>query len=304
MKMNIRILVNVMLSITLMGCNLLSGNGKACQGVGAPDTLPAIEPGELQGRILYVSYRDNVQGELYVMKADGANAIRLTNNELSEEYPSVSSDSKTVIFSLESGGIYTLDLDKCLQRPKGCETTLREVRSTGRDPEFSPDGTLIVFIDGDVMVMNADGSEAQRTGLLPATPSMVYSPTWGPDGLQIAAAARQQVANLYVASLDGSGRMSSMVWVARDGFDPSIAPDGNQVAMRDEVGCLCLVPSDGSGPPQRLTSFTAIQPTWSPDGHWIAFYHAGRIGVIDPQGTRLLYLTNDGEDNWMPYWFR
>ena len=28
------------------------------------------------------------------------------------------------------------------------------------------------------------------------------------------------------------------------------------------------------------------------------------IGVIDPQGTRLIDLTHDGEDNWMPYWFR
>ncbi|MHB1355806.1 MAG: TolB family protein [Anaerolineae bacterium] len=304
MRIGARILVAVILAITLSSCNLLTGNDKVCQGVGAPDTLPAIDPGELQGRILYVSFRDNAHGELYVMKADGTKKVRLTYNELSEEYPSVSSDSKTVIFSLESGGIYTLDLDKCLQQPAGCDATLREVRSTCRDPEFSPDAKRIVFIEDDVMVMNADGSKEQRIGMLPATPSMVYSPTWGPDGLHIAAAARQQVVNLYMASLNESGRMGNMVWLARDGFEPAIAPDSTQVAMNDAAGCLCLVSADGTSSPQRLTAFTALHPTWSPDGLWIAFNHSGRIGVIDPQGTRLVYLTPDGEHNWTPFWFQ
>lgn len=159
MKIGVRILVSVILAMALISCNLLTGNGKVCQGNGAPETLPAIASGELQGQIIYVSYRDNVHGELYVMKADGTNTFRLTHNDLSEEYPSVSSDGKMAILSLESGGIYTLDLVKCLQQPAGCDATLREVRSTGRDPEFSPDGTRIVFIDDDVMVINADGSE-------------------------------------------------------------------------------------------------------------------------------------------------
>jgi TolB protein len=181
---------------------------------------------------------------------------------------------------------------------------MREVRSTGRDPEFSPDGTRIVFIEGDVMVMNADGSEEQRTGMLPATPSMVYSPTWGPDGLQIAAAARQQVENLYLATIDSSGQVGNMVWLARDGFEPAIAPDATLLAMNDAEGCLCLVKADGNNSPERLTGFTALHPTWSPDGLWIAFNHSGRIGVIDPKGTKLVYLTPDGEDNWTPFWFR
>lgn len=140
--------------------------------------------------------------------------------------------------------------------------------------------------------------------MLPATPSKVQSPTWGPNGQQIAAVAQQQVENLYLALLDGAGRLSNMVWLARDGYDPAIAPDNTQVAMRDAGGCLCLVPSDGNRQPQRLTAFTASQPTWSPDGHWITFSHAGEIGVIDPQGSRLLYLTNDGQDNWVPFGFR
>jgi Tol biopolymer transport system component len=304
MKTSARIMVTLILAITLTGCNLITGNGKVCQGVGVPETLPSIDPSELQGRILYISYRDNSHGELYVMRADGTNPLRLTHNELSEEYPSVSSDSKTVIFSLDSGGIYTLDLENCLQQPAQCDATLHEVRPIGRNPEFSPDLLRIVFIEDDVMVMNSDGSGAQRTGMLPAIPSMVSSPTWGPDSQQIAAEARQQVENLYLASLDSSGRMGNTIWLARDGFEPAIAPNNTKVAFNDVRSCLCLVRADGSGPPQRLTAFSALHPTWSPDGHWIAFNHDGRIGVIDPQGTRLLYLTPDGEDNWTPYWFR
>jgi Tol biopolymer transport system component len=308
MKIGARTVMLMIITLLLSGCYLLFRDDGRCQGTGVSEALPAIDPKELQGRIIFVSFRDNYKGELYVMNADGTNALRLTHNHLSERYPSVSENSKTVIFSLASGGIYTLDLDKCLQRPAGCEATLNQLRFTGRDPEYSPDGTRIVFIEDDVMVMNADGSEAQRTGMLPATPSRVLSPTWGRNGQQIAAVAQQYGDNLYLATLDEAQQISTMTLLAH-GLEPAVAPDNSQFVMSEFVvdghwSCLCLVPSDGKSPPQRLTTFSAMQPTWSPDGRWIAFVHEGKIGVIDPQGTRLLYLTDDGEDNTMPYWFR
>jgi TolB protein len=87
--------------------------------------------------------------DIYVMNADGSNAIRLTNDPSSDFNPDWSPDGSKIAFvsqRVPRSGIYVMNADGTGQ------TWLTE----GNNPAWSPDGTKIVF-DG-IRVMNPDGS--------------------------------------------------------------------------------------------------------------------------------------------------
>jgi dipeptidyl aminopeptidase/acylaminoacyl peptidase len=79
-------------------------------------------------------------------------------------------------------------------------------------PDWSPDGTQIVFSkyaagsEGDIWVMNADGSGAQN---VTSDAALDYGPSWSPDGTQIAFSRYVNLpsgpADIWVIGPDGSG---------------------------------------------------------------------------------------------------
>jgi len=95
-----------------------------------------------------------------------------------------------------------------------------------------------------------------------------------------------------------------------DGVNPALSPDGKSIVFSMGVGRsrhLFLMDSDGSGLAQ-LTDARSVdaQPTWSPDGKWIAFTsnraqadlrHRNRsnwdVWVVHRDGTGLMRLTTD-----------
>jgi Tol biopolymer transport system component len=76
----------------------------------------------------------------------------------------------------------------------------------------------------------------------------------------------------------------------------------------DTGGAIFIVGRDGAG----LTQLTdgalgAGNPTWSPDGAWIAF--EGRPGgeeqdlyAVTQDGSRVIQLTDTGKDEYGPDW--
>src|SRR5207244_8872868 len=76
-------------------------------------------------------------------------------------------------------------------------------------PDWSPDGSKLAYEDdgfgnGDIMVMNADGSNQHDVSNGPA---MEFSPAWSPDGEQIAYLSFASGPRLvYVMNQDGSGQ--------------------------------------------------------------------------------------------------
>jgi len=100
--------------------------------------------------------------------------------------------------------IYVMNADGTAATPL---TSL--VWSSG-DPEFSPDGSRIVFDSNKggfvsaIWVMNANGSNNHR----PHCPALeAFFPGWSPDGTQIVFADNccLPYSNLYVMNADGSG---------------------------------------------------------------------------------------------------
>lgn len=148
-------------------------------------------------RLAFASTRTG-ESEIYTMLADGSELRMIGDQAGFLCYPAWSPDGSQLIFTSGSD-IVTLDLDD----PVGTRTVI----SSGRDPSFSPDGTLITFARWvgeafDVFVADADGSNEVR---LTTHPAPDWNPVFSPDGAKIAFASyRDANWEIYTVRVDGT----------------------------------------------------------------------------------------------------
>jgi Tol biopolymer transport system component len=182
----------------------------------------------------------------------------------------------------------------------------------GSVPVWSPDGTTIAFAGPDVgrMVQLGDGSTGTPSSIYVMDPDGTnvrqlthgefadYSPTWSPDGTQIA--FKRQDANgggVFVMNADGSEVHAiysggGILWA------PAWGPDGRialaAVGTNDgPPGGIVLMEGDGSGATTTVAGTETAypdyvaNPTWSPDGQFIAYVNGyrGEIVVVRPDGS-------------------
>jgi Tol biopolymer transport system component len=173
-------------------------------------------------------------------------------------------------------------------------------------PAWSPDGREIAFLrgdrDGDVYVANADGSNERRLTHKRIVKGVLTSDAWSPDGRKITFAGR---AGIFVMTADGSTQRQLTRNHRFDDY-PAWSPDARQIAFLRGDHVLSMN-ADGSSQ-RRLTSYRAASandgggPTWSSDGHYIAFSATfpakaeDRIIVMSADGRRPHRLTRNSAD--------
>ena len=159
-------------------------------------------------------------------------------------------------------------------------------------PTWSPDGRYIAFArDGELWVMDADGSNAHVLVSAAGTDFVVGYPDWSPDGSRIAFTAHDRFGpEVYidVVNADGSGRTR-----ITKGVRPVWSPDGSQLVYQrqdrsadDSVAYIggWRIRLDGSQPVQITPANVDVwSPVWSP---------AGRLGFIND----VTYLAYEGID--------
>src|SRR5215467_4143095 len=164
-------------------------------------------------------------------------------------------------------------------RPDGAG--LRQLTHVARghaagSPEFSPDGTRIVFtIDGQIWVRNADGNAQHQ--LTNQAGFVNQQPSWSPDGHKIAFESNRggYICAVWVMNANGGGvkRLSDPNLEANN---PDWSPDGTRILFGTNCNRprsqIWVMNADGSSP-HPLTHMPprgdAPMASYSPDGHKI-----------------------------------
>ncbi len=242
--------------------------------------------GEGENWIAFTSERDG-NPEIYIMRSNGSEQTRLTENDVADTYPALSPDGSKIAFVRASSDTDVAGTDIYIMDADSSELTrLTENHKFDSHPSWSPDGSKIAFSSGDssnldIYVVNSDGSEPTR---LTDNPTMNLRPSWSPDGSQIAFSSnRDGNYEIYVMSSDGSEQTRLTENNTADSY-PSWSPDGSKIAFDSgsdtiirgswESGYINIYVMNADGSEQtRLTSDDSADyyPSWSPDGSQIAF---------------------------------
>jgi eukaryotic-like serine/threonine-protein kinase len=200
---------------------------------------------------------------------DGRIFAQITNDPGAELFPSLSADGRSVVFASKATGNWDIYLQQI-----GSADAVNLTKDSVADetqPAFSPDGRYVAFRSerdgGGVFVMRSDGTGVRRLT------NSGYNPAWSPDGGQIVYAEES-----ITRPEDRSGRLSRL-WSV-------------------EVA---------SGHTRLVSKEDGVQPHWSPNGQFIAYW------AIDLDGDRDLWtirasggpparITRDHFVDWNPVW--
>ena len=197
---------------------------------------------------------------------------------------------------------------------QGKAQPLTDIQRDFRWPRLSPDGRRVA-----VVIRTANGAniwiyDIARATLTPLTfKGRNVVPVWAPDGRRLAFTSnRAGPRNLFWMLTDGTGEAEQLSTSLESQNPNSWSPDG-LLAYRQTTdgadGDIWVLPLDGEREPREflVTQFFGTYPTFSPDGHWIAFQfnQSGRFEIyIKPYpgpGGMVQISTNGGvQPVWAP----
>jgi len=324
---------NLITTIALFGLVLT-----ACAGSN-PTPTANCAPGA--NSIAFLSNRpeDNVGDDLYLINGDGSCRTRLTQNPGGVSSPAWFADGKRLLVNYPNDGLYIVHTDGSPRTPF---PSLGMVRVY--DYAFSSDGKHLAFSaadssseqhhNTDIFVINADGT-GSATDLTMSNSDLKqdYTPSWSPDGKQIA--FLRGVVNsdhqIYLMNADGSNlqllkinfgdKPSTVTTRNVPNFTPlSWSADGKQLAFtsaRDATSQIYSINvadalKDAGSEPTNLShnAFNDGGPSWSPDGKNIAFlsdrdsqqrlqFH---LYIMNSDGSNAVQLSHSHDDFGEPIW--
>lgn len=169
-------------------------------------------------------------------------------------------------------------------------------------PNLAPNGKDFVFIGlNNVWIQKQNGELMQVTKDAFAK----LTPTWSPDGQQIAFAT-DKTENWAIHSYEiSTNRMTKIGEIAGAPSGLTYSPDGKMIAYSVNFGPRLgrlgkiNVATGETQPISKAIPSSIGSPTWSPDGKIIATTTLQRYSTLYREGiNRLLFYAADGSENW------
>lgn len=196
----------------------------------------------------------------------------------------------------------------------GQSTALASTAPKQEQPDWSPDGTRVVFESAfnSIWVETLATGEARSIFDCAAPCGAVQDPAWSPDGRQVVFMLSETDGTTTTRSMleaidveTGDRRTlyadtSGTVWT----FAPRWSPDGVSVVFEETTWAsdswteeavahvrVMVVRADGSTAPRSLVEWTPLHgaqpasPDWSPAGDLIVYSKDGNLHAIAPDGN-------------------
>ena len=259
-----------------------------------------------------------VIGKLYFGDLNAAGARQVARDfaaDILKQFGGQSLSGSKIYFVSDRTGnkeIWSMDYDGANQK------ALTSYKSISSMPAVSPDGKMVAFTTyarGNPQIMIHSTETGRRLNFYNPVSSVVETPEFTPDGKHLLfATSIDGWVQLAMANLDG-GQMHRLSQVRAIEVSPKVNP-------KTGTDILFISGRSGSneqlyrmnlegGDLERLTTGEGYvdNPSWSPDGHHIAFawtrgYEPGQfnIFVMDVGDRKYVQLTHGNGRNENPYW--
>jgi TolB protein len=236
---------------------------------------PSIAPGG--GKIAFYSNRDG-HAEIFTIDENGSDE-RLIASQGSDSSPAFSYDGTRIVFvkgsvvdGLGVSNIWVMSASGGDQRQLTHATPM--MGSVGQ-PQFSPDGTEIVFVgrrgsSNEIFVMDSDGSHVRQLTDTRSTGVQNEDPMFSPNGQEIIFDSTRESGVPAIYTMNASDG-ENVVKVTHDEFsdsDPAFSPTGSRivfVSRRNDASELFSINIDGSNETQlthRQDGKADLFPSW------------------------------------------
>jgi len=245
------------------------------------------------------SFGEKYNRDIYTMKLDGSNPVRLTTNSANDTNPSYSPDGEKIAFISGRGQdatyIYTMNTD-------GSQITKIDLKLDYIwGPNWGPNGKIAFTYRKDglagIATVNPDGTEYTQLVEEPDSGSLPGEVSWSSDGNKISYSGHSEGNwEIYTMNSDGTNQTNITNSPGHEAM-PSWFHDGNKIIFgrrENENWNLYMMNNDGTNEEQITNDLgDEKNPVFSQDGKKIIFSYS--IDMFSPQS---LYIMDADGTNW------